>query len=226
MLPLYSESLAFEHGLLAEDEINYIDDGPASMLNIELAINEIDPTMASNMNFRSMDAFKMMITNSGLEEVRMVLHYQMMQKQALIVATRLNQLAMDTHLRAEKELMLVKKGYALPNMVIQLDLLFSRISDGVDHTNFGRVKSAFATNLTNYVSGLITSVSQWKSTSRTSLGRLYQDMLAKCEKHHRQREVKLRILRSYKVNLINQYCNQVLENAYADSIKYNIVSQC
>ena len=120
MLPLYSESLAFEHGLLAEDEINYVDDGPASMLNIELAINEIDPTMASNLNFMSMDAFKMMITNSGLEEVRTVLHYQMMQKQALVVATRLNQLSMDTHLRAERELMLVKKGYALPNMTVQL----------------------------------------------------------------------------------------------------------
>ena len=120
LLPLYSESLAFEHGLLAEDEINYVDDGPASMLNIELAINEIDPTMASNLNFMSMDAFKMMITNSGLEEVRTVLHYQMMQKQALVVATRLNQLSMDTHLRAERELMLVKKGYALPNMTVQL----------------------------------------------------------------------------------------------------------
>lgn len=90
------------------------------MIEIELAINEIDPTMASNLNFRNQDAFKMMITNSGLEEVRMILHYQMMQKQALIVATRLNQVSMDTHLRAEKELMLVKKGYALPNMVIQL----------------------------------------------------------------------------------------------------------
>ena len=66
---------------------------------------------------------------------------------------------MDSHLRAEKELILVKKGYALPNMVIQLNHLFSRISDGVDHTQFGKVKSVFTTNLANNVSGLITSVS-------------------------------------------------------------------
>lgn len=105
--PLSSDSLAFEHGLLADDEINFVDDGPASLIQIELAVNEIDPVMASNMNFRNQDAFKMMITNSGLEEVRMVLHYQMMQKQALIVATRCNQLLMDVHLRAEKELTLV-----------------------------------------------------------------------------------------------------------------------
>lgn len=48
------------------------------MLDIELAINEIDPMMASNLNFRSADAFKMMVTPSGLEEVRVILHYQMM----------------------------------------------------------------------------------------------------------------------------------------------------
>lgn len=76
--PLYSEGLAFEHGLLEEGELSFLDDGPASMLEIELAINEIDPVIASNLNFRSADAFKMMITPSGLEEVRAILHYQMM----------------------------------------------------------------------------------------------------------------------------------------------------
>lgn len=98
--PLYSEGLAFEHGLLEEGELSFLDDGPASVHEIELAINEIDPVIASNLNFRSADAFKMMITPSGLEEVRAILHYQMMQKQALIVATRTNQIIMDTHLRA------------------------------------------------------------------------------------------------------------------------------
>lgn len=78
--PLFSEGLAFEHGLVEDGELNYLDHGPASMLDIELAINEIDPTIASNFNFRSADAFKIMITDSGLEEARCILHYQMMQK--------------------------------------------------------------------------------------------------------------------------------------------------
>jgi hypothetical protein len=42
----------------------------------------------------------------------------MMQKQALIVATRTNMLLMDVHQRALTELELVKKGFALPNMAI------------------------------------------------------------------------------------------------------------
>jgi hypothetical protein len=70
--------LAFEHNLHENDEMNFLDDGPASFLDIELAINEVDPTMASNLNFRSAEAFKMMILTSGLEEVRVILHYQMM----------------------------------------------------------------------------------------------------------------------------------------------------
>jgi hypothetical protein len=52
-----------------------MDDGPASMLNIELAINECDPILASNLNFRNADAIKIMITKSGLEELRVILHY-------------------------------------------------------------------------------------------------------------------------------------------------------
>lgn len=76
--PLYSEGLAFENGILPHNELNFVDDGPAHMLDIELAINEVDKTCASNLNFRNPDAFKMMTTKSGLEEIRLVLHYQMM----------------------------------------------------------------------------------------------------------------------------------------------------
>jgi hypothetical protein len=72
---LYSEGLAFEHELLGPNELNFMDDGPASMLNIELAINECDPILASNLNFRNADAIKIMITKSGLEELRVILHY-------------------------------------------------------------------------------------------------------------------------------------------------------
>lgn len=71
-------------------ELNYFDSGPASMKQIELAINEVDKTLASNLNFRSADAIKILVTSSGLEELRTVLLYQLMHKQALIYATRMN----------------------------------------------------------------------------------------------------------------------------------------
>ena len=145
----YSESLTFDPGFLEKDMINYVDHGPASMLEIELAISELDEDMKSNLNFRSPDAFKILLTRSGLEELRTVLHYQMMQKQALIVACRCNQIVLDTHQRALVELEITKQGNSLPNMNFSLNQLFTRNSDGIDTSCFGKIRSMFKTNLSN-----------------------------------------------------------------------------
>jgi len=53
-----------------------------------LTIKEFDPALLSNLNYKHPDAFKMSVLTSGLEEVRAVLAYQLMQKQLLVVATR------------------------------------------------------------------------------------------------------------------------------------------
>jgi hypothetical protein len=72
------------------------------------------------MNFRSPDAVKMLTCTSGLEEVRALLHYQLMHKQLLIIAVRVNQVVIDTHQRALNELELAKKGFCMPNSVIRV----------------------------------------------------------------------------------------------------------
>ena len=48
------------------------------MEKIELAISEYDTNLLSNVNFRNPDSFKINILTSGLEEVRAILHYQLM----------------------------------------------------------------------------------------------------------------------------------------------------
>lgn len=96
-------------------------------------------------------------------------------------------------------------------MVIPVSALYTKISEGIDNNNFGKMKSLYTTNLSNNVSTCIVSIGQWKSLSRTSLGKKYQEMMAICEKNYWQKEIKLRLLRSYKVSLFNQYCNQTLE---------------
>jgi hypothetical protein len=75
-----------------------------------------------------------------------------MHKQALIYATRMNQLIMDTHLRAQVELEMLKNNQALPNMVIGLSSLFSPYVDGINTNLYGKVKSSISTNLSNNVS--------------------------------------------------------------------------
>ena len=93
----YNGSLRFDNYLIDAAKVNFIDDGPASMIDFDLAIREYDVSLKSNINFRHPDAVKMLSTTSGLEELRAVLHYQLMHKQLLIVAVRTNQLMIDTH---------------------------------------------------------------------------------------------------------------------------------
>ena len=160
--PSYAEGLIFDPGLLEPDQLNFIDHGPASMLDINLAINELDPVMGSNLNFRSADAFKMMITRSGLEEVRLILHYQIMHKHALIAATRCNQTILDHSEKALAEIKMVKRNMALPNMALSLSSVFSRTSDGIDPGSLSKATGILTTNLQNNVALCIQSVSEWK----------------------------------------------------------------
>lgn len=81
---------SFENYLIDQTKVNFIDDGPAKSIEIGLAISEFDGMLKSNLNFRSPDAFKMLLCTSGLEELRGVLHYQLMQKQLLIIGVRMN----------------------------------------------------------------------------------------------------------------------------------------
>ena len=57
-----------------------MDEGPGKLIDYELGVMEFDAMLKSNLNFRMPDAVKMLICSSGLEELRAILHYQLMQK--------------------------------------------------------------------------------------------------------------------------------------------------
>ena len=78
------------------DMVNYVDHGPSHGERIGLAVREFDHALMSNLNFRNPDSFRINILTAGLEEVRAILHYQILQKHLLIVATKTNALLIDT----------------------------------------------------------------------------------------------------------------------------------
>lgn len=97
---MQSEGISFDRIEFAGNDqnlVNFVDDGPAHHEEIDLAIAEFDCQLLSNVNFRNPDSFKINIITSGLEEVRAILQYELMQKHLLIVATRLNSLLIDTY---------------------------------------------------------------------------------------------------------------------------------
>ena len=71
--------------------VNFVEEGPGSDVDIKLAINEFDQQLRSAVNFSDPESFKALILPLGLEELRVVTAYEVMNLQALVVAVRTNQ---------------------------------------------------------------------------------------------------------------------------------------
>ena len=78
-----------------DKQVNFVEEGPARGLNIDLAINEFDTLLASSLNFMDPECFKAFILPLGLEELRCVVQYEIVNLQALIVGVRTNQALLD-----------------------------------------------------------------------------------------------------------------------------------
>lgn len=91
---------------------NFVDTGPGmeTFVNTELAIKEFDPSLTAVLNFANPEAFKALVCPLGLEELRVVVHYELANLQALIVAVRHNQLLLDNLERQLVEIDLFKNS--------------------------------------------------------------------------------------------------------------------
>ena len=105
---------------MAQGNVNFISDGPASDLSIDLAINEFDSTLRSSIDFSEAESFKSLMLPLGLEELRVVVQYEQVNLQALIVATRTNQILLDNTQRKLCEINFFEKGFTIANPVLDL----------------------------------------------------------------------------------------------------------
>lgn len=71
---------------------NFVDHGPGlqTVIPTTYAIKEFDPSMTAILNFSDHEAFKALICPLGIEELRLVLRYELTNLNLLIVATRTN----------------------------------------------------------------------------------------------------------------------------------------
>ena len=103
-----------------ENFVNFIDEGPTDDIDIKLAINEFDKKLRSCVNFADPECFKALVLPLGLEELRAVVQYEVMNLQALIVGVRTNQILLDNSERKVCEIEFVEKGYTVANPVFNL----------------------------------------------------------------------------------------------------------
>ena len=86
---VFTDSVNFDVSSITKGKTNYfnvIDNGKGNDLAQKLPILEFDPTLTAHMNFSHGQSFQILITNLGCEELRAVLHYQLMQYQLLVIA--------------------------------------------------------------------------------------------------------------------------------------------
>ena len=70
--------------------MNLVDLNDGSRLPLGLAASEFDTTLGASLDFRSESCVKALMTDLGVEELRAVLHYELMQKQLLTFAVLRN----------------------------------------------------------------------------------------------------------------------------------------
>ena len=80
--------------------MNFVEHGSLTDVDIDLAINEYDPNLRSNLNFMNAESVQCLVLDNGLMELRAATHYQLMQKQLLLVAVRTNMKVMEGYRRA------------------------------------------------------------------------------------------------------------------------------
>ena len=76
----FKEQMNMEHFVTNGPDhfINFIENGTATDIPIKLAINEYDIALRSSINFSDSESFKALILPLGVEELRAVVAYEVM----------------------------------------------------------------------------------------------------------------------------------------------------
>jgi len=87
---ILSDQINFDVSKVVTDSMNLVDLNDGSCLDLDLPFREFDNTLKANLDFRSESCIKALMTDLGVEELRAVLHYQMMQLQLLNIGVKIN----------------------------------------------------------------------------------------------------------------------------------------
>jgi hypothetical protein len=89
----FKDALNFETHLSGGNNWkNFVDTGPGmeTFVKTELSVKEFDPTLTAVLNFSDPEAFKALVCPLGLEELRAVVRYELLNLHIMIVAVRHN----------------------------------------------------------------------------------------------------------------------------------------
>jgi len=187
-------------------------------------------TLLAHLNFAHGQSFKVLLTELGVEELRSVVHYQMMQHQILVVSIEKNQTLLEGSMKGINELKFLSSKddleFILPSSNCKLNHILSKNVEGYNLDILNKEKSRLKNNFKKEGSEHFVSVLSFKSKQRTSIAKKYQIFMNKLTTSDHKIEGKLRILRSYRVKLMHQYCRDVLREVYQESLRTQLLKVC
>lgn len=145
-----------------------------------MAALEFDATLGACLDFKSESCVKALMTDLGVEELRAVVHYQLMQKQLLVVGVLRNQALMDGPLQGLAELELLNRRphpVTVPGAVLRLQDVLSRAVDGTHAEQAKKEASRFTTSLSKDVGDHAYSVTARKGRYRPLVQKKYNQLL-------------------------------------------------
>lgn len=220
----FKEQMNVEHFVTngPENFVNFIETGSATDLNLDLAINEFDAALRSSVNFSDPEAFKALILPLGLEELRAVAAYELMNLQILIVAVKTNQIQMDNTQRKLSEIGFFQRGFMVANPV--LDILGKLSGPNAAESRLqklpglekSKASSYLATQISKGYYSIITRKNKMKETVEKTFKSVKNSLLSIKDQ---KIEVTAKKLRALKTVMCHDYIRHVLGRVYCDAVK-------
>lgn len=184
--------------------------------------------MKTVINFAEPESFKAVICPLGLEELRSVVYYELVNLFLLITAVRHNQKLLDTPMRWLAEISAFEKGFIVTAQ--SWDIIGKLHGQNLYESNLRKMPSFERQRVRNKISGF----------SNIGYGILSKKMILKdkIEKHFKsfktavgvqasddKVEIGLRYLRTCRMALLNDYCKDLTATVSMDQVKLELLEE-
>lgn len=194
-----------------------IDEGPGMHSLFNLPVFEMDKSLKAFMDFSDLECLKYLTLPWGLEEMYTVTRYQVMEKQILAIAAQVNQIGLDESHRILSELNVACKHQYIPNKYsANWPDIFKK--GNFDQSALKHERKKILPRLGKHFLDIHQIKIKNRSNCIEKLKILYNIHTAEKKEYEGPM-----IFRRLRVDIISDYCLQVLKEVYPYGIKLQII---
>jgi len=123
-------------------------------------------------------------------------------------------------------LLALKPQITVPSAIIDLEAIITGSMDGTNTAQAKKESARLSAALSKEVGEQMYSIEVRKNKYRAIVTKKYTQVYLRVNNSDNNIETKLRILRSYRLKLLNEFCQNVLKEAYQDSVTIQTLMAC